>query len=143
MSIFQLCAKFLISYVDLSKFCRPALSCIIPEHRIVNKKEISNTMNNIFCIIREKLASKIDTAPNPLLSGRYTCRDSNVKFQFKNILVKEVRDEIPKIKTTKGFGNDKISCYFLKLELYLLLRSHWQIYSTHQLKQASFHIRGN
>ena len=51
-----------------SKSCN--IDCLIDsEHRIVNKKEISNTMNNIFCIIREKLASKIDTAPNSLLSG--------------------------------------------------------------------------
>ena len=63
----------------------------------------------------EKLASEIDAVPSPLLSGDATERNSNVKFQFGSITVKEIRDAIAKIKTTKGSGKDNISCYFLKL----------------------------
>ena len=85
------------------------------EHTFVNKKAISNAMNNIFCTMGEKLASKIDAVPNPLLSGDATEHNSSVKFQFGSITVKEIRDAIAKIKSTKGFGKDNILCYFLKL----------------------------
>ena len=74
-------------------------------------------MSNFFCTIGEKLASKIDAAPNPLLSGDATEHNSSVKFQFGSITVKEIRDAIAKIKTTKGFGRNNISCYFLKLAM--------------------------
>ena len=74
-------------------------------------------MNSFFCTIGEKLAGEIDAVPNPLLSGDATERNSNVKFRFGSITVKEIRDAIAKIKTTKGFGKDNISCYFLKLAM--------------------------
>ena len=84
---------------------------------IVNKKDISNAMNNFFCTIGEKLANKIDAAPNPLLSGDFAGSDSSVRFQFRAIEVKEIREAIAKMKTSKSFGKDNISCYFLKLAL--------------------------
>ena len=84
---------------------------------IVNKKDISNAMNNFFCTIGEKLANKIDAAPNPLLSGDFAGSDSSVRFQFRAIEVKEIREAIAKMKTSKSFGKDSISCYFLKLAL--------------------------
>ena len=84
---------------------------------IVNKKDISNAMNSSFCSIGEKLASKIDATPNPLLSGDFTERSNNVQFQFRTIRVQEIRDAIAKTKTSKSFGSDSISCYFLKLAL--------------------------
>ena len=84
---------------------------------IVNKRDISDTMNNFFCTIGEKLASKIDAAPNPLLAGDYGGSDKSVRFQFRTIDVLEVRDAIAKTKTSKSFGKDSISCYFLKLAL--------------------------
>ena len=84
---------------------------------IVNKKDISNAMNNFFCTIGEKLANKIDAAPNPLLSGDFAGSDSSVRFLFRAIEVKEIREAIAKMKTSKSFGKDSISCYFLKLAL--------------------------
>ena len=69
------------------------------EHTFVNKTAISNAMNNFFCTIGEKLASKIDAVLNPVPSGEATKNNSSVKFQFA----------IAKIKTTKGFGKDNIS----------------------------------
>ena len=74
-------------------------------------------MNNFFCTIGEKLANKIDAAPNPLLSGDFAGSDSSVRFQFRAIEVKEIREAIAKMKTSKSFGKDSISCYFLKLAL--------------------------
>ena len=97
---------------------------------IVKKKDISNTMNNFFCTIGEKLASEIDAAPNPLLSGDYAGSDSSVRFQFRTIEVQEVRDAIAKTKTSKSFGKDNISCYFLKLALPLIENSLACLFNT-------------
>ena len=66
---------------------------------IVNKKDTSDTMNNFFCTIGKKLASKIDAVLNPLLAGDYGGSDKSVRFQFRTIDVKEVRDAIAKTKT--------------------------------------------
>ena len=84
---------------------------------IVNKKDTSDTMNDFFCTIGEKLASKIDAVPNPPLAGDYDGNDKSVRFQFTTTNVKEVRDASAKTKTSKSFGKDSISCYFLKLAL--------------------------
>ena len=70
------------------------------DSKIVNKKEISNTANNFFCTIGEELASNIDTAPNPLLSGGFTNRSSSIKFKCMPIGVQDIRDVIAKIKTS-------------------------------------------
>ena len=84
---------------------------------IIYKKEISNTINRFFCTIGENLASKIETVPNPLLSGNFDNTNDNVKFKFRMIEVQEIRNAVSKIKSSKSFGNDNISCYFLKLAL--------------------------
>ena len=42
---------------------------------------------------------------------------TNVRFQFRVIQVKEVRDTIAQIKPSKSFGKENISCHFLKLAL--------------------------
>ena len=49
------------------------------ERTFVNNKAISNAMNNFFCTIGEKLASKIDAALSPFLSG-----ETN-SFQFSSL----------------------------------------------------------
>ena len=84
---------------------------------IINKKEISITINHFFCTIGENLASKIETVPNPLLSGNFDNTNDNVKFKFRMIEVQEIKNAISKTKSSKSFGNDNISCYFLKLAL--------------------------
>ena len=40
-----------------------------PGGEIVNKQEISYTMNDNFCSVGKDLASKIEDAPNPMLTG--------------------------------------------------------------------------
>ena len=87
-------------------------------------------MSNFFCTIGEKLASKIDAAPNPLLSGDATERNSSAKFQFGSITVKEIRDAIANINTTKGFGKDNMSCYFLKLAMPFIENSLADLFNT-------------
>ena len=44
--------------------------------------------------------------------------------------VKEIRDAIAKIKTTKGFGKDNISCYFLKLAMHFIEKSFADLCNT-------------
>ena len=100
------------------------------EHTSVNKKAISNAMNNFFCTIGEKLASKTDAVPNPLLSGKATENNSSANFQFGSITVKEIRDTIANIKTPKGFGKDNISCYFLKLAIPFIEKSLADLFNT-------------
>ena len=99
-----------------SKFCN--IDCLKDSgNGINNRKEISNIMNSFFCTIGEELASKIDATPNPLLSGDYFDKNNIARFRFRTIEVQEIRDALAKTKTSKSFGNDNISCYFLKLAL--------------------------
>ena len=83
----------------------------------VHKTGISDAMNNFFCSIGKDLADKIDSVPNPLLTGEYEVNANKDKFNFRTIEVKEVRAAFAKIKTAKSFGIDNISSYFLKLAL--------------------------
>ena len=82
-----------------------------------NKKDVSNAMNNLFCTISMELADKIQPASNPLLSGEYEVNKDKVKFYFKAIELKDIRDAFSKVKTAKSFGTDNISSYFMKLAL--------------------------
>ena len=82
-----------------------------------NKKDVSNAMNNFFCTIGRDLADKIQLAANPLLSGEYVVNKDKAKFNFKTIELKDIRDAFAKVKTTKSFGVNNISSYFLKLAL--------------------------
>ena len=84
---------------------------------INNRKEISNIMNSFFCTLGEELASTLDATPNPLLSGNYFDTNNSAMFRFRTIEVQEIRDALAKTKTSKSFGNDNISCHFLKLAL--------------------------
>ena len=84
---------------------------------IINKKEISNTINRFFSTIGENLTSKIETVPNPLQFGNFDNTNGNVKFKLRIIEVQEIRNAISKTKSSKSFGKDNISCYFLKLAL--------------------------
>ena len=83
----------------------------------VQKEDISNAMNSFFCSVGKDLADKIDTAPNPLLSGDYEINKHKTIFHFRTIEVQEIRDAFATVKTAKSFGTDNISSYFLKLAL--------------------------
>ena len=84
---------------------------------IQEKKEIPNVMNSYFCSVDDELANKVNETPNPLLKGDYTVNVSNLSFHFYEINDLHVRDVTNNIKASKGFGNDNISSYFLKLAL--------------------------
>ena len=74
-------------------------------------------MTSFFCSVGKDLADKIDSSPNPLLSGDYDVNKNKAKFRFKTIEVQEIRDAFATVKTAKSFGTDNISSYFLKLAL--------------------------
>ena len=84
---------------------------------IVNKKDISNAMNNYFCSIGNDLANDIDPVPNPLLYGNYEVNYKKARFYSKAITIQDIRNAFAKIKTAKSFGTDCISSYFSKLAL--------------------------
>ncbi len=71
-------------------------------------------MNSFFCSVGKELAEKIDTVPNPLLSGDYQVNNNDAEFHIE---VQQIRDAFAKVKTAKSFGIDNISSYFLKLPL--------------------------
>ena len=72
-------------------------------------------MNKYFCSVGRDLAEKIDECPNPLLSGEYDINPLKSTFVFSSIQAQHVSEAICKIKSSKSFGNDNISSYFLKL----------------------------
>ena len=86
-----------------------------PGGEIINRQEISNSMNEYFCSVGKGLASKIDDSPNPILTGEYNLNPDNRRFNFRPIVVQDIRDAMSKIKTSKSLGSDNISSYFLKL----------------------------
>ena len=91
--------------------------------QVLEKKEISNTMNDYFCTIGQELADEIDQSPNPVLVGDYMINEGNKTMKFTKISEQHIRDAIDKTKTSKGFGNDNISSYFLKLALPYIIKS--------------------
>ena len=84
---------------------------------ISNKKEISQSMNDFFCSIGKDLASKIEGGYDPLTFCDYFVNSIAAKFVFKSINAEQVREAIGKLRTSKSFGDDGISSYFLKLAM--------------------------
>ena len=84
---------------------------------ISNKKDISDTINQYFSSVGTTLAEEIEDSPNPLLSGEYHLNTRNSIFKFSPLRVRDVSVAIDKVKTSKGYGTDGISSYFLKLAL--------------------------
>ena len=82
-----------------------------------HKKDSSNTMNEFFCSVGKDLADDFAPAPNFLLSGNYEVNANKAKFHLKTIDVQEIRGAFAKIKASKSFGIDNVSCYCLKLVL--------------------------
>ena len=103
--------------------------------------EISQAIKSFFCSIGKDLASHIEDAPNPLLSGDYVLRTNEATFIFKSIQVYEIKEAIGRIKSSRSFGNDGISNHFLKLAM-PLLKILLSTYLTHQLKQVCFQTPG-
>ena len=100
------------------------------DKELVGKKEIAESMNQFFCSVGKDLASEIDDAPNPLLSGDYTINFQEKRFECRAIRGQELRDAIGKLKNSKSFGDDNISSFFLKLALPYIAKSLLKIFNT-------------
>ena len=94
-----------------------------PDSDFVNKQGIANTMNAFFCSVGKDLASKIEAVSNPIVTGKYNLNPQNKHFNFKVIVVQDIREAMVKFKTSKSYGSDKISSYFLKLAIPFIERS--------------------
>ena len=93
-------------------------------------KDLCNLVSGYFCSIGKNLASKIEDTPNFPLSGDSTVNKKNSWFKFKDISTLHIWNAIAKLRTTKSFGNDTISSYFLKLALPLIETSLAIIFNT-------------
>ena len=74
-------------------------------------------MNAYFCSVGKDLASMIEAVPNQTVTGKYNLNPRNKHFNFKAIGIKDIREAMVEIRTSKSFGRDKISSYFLKLAI--------------------------
>ena len=72
-------------------------------------------MIKYFCSVGRDLAGKINKCPNPLLSGEYDINPLKSTYVLSSIQAQHVSEAIVKIRSSKSFGNDSISSYFLKL----------------------------
>ena len=96
----------------------------------VHKKDISDTRNSCFCSVGKDLADKIVPAPYPLLAGDYEVNKHKARFNFSNIEVQEIMDAFATVKTSKSFGTDNISSYFLNRALPLIENSPACLFNT-------------
>ena len=68
----------------LNKRCKsPSITSLTEgDVQIHEKREISNTMNDYFCTIGQKLVDEIDQSLNPLLVGNYLINEGNKTMTF-------------------------------------------------------------
>ena len=100
------------------------------DQEITNNREIANIMNDYFCTVGIGLAKDIEETENSLLSGKYQIKSSTANFRFRPIMVQDIREAIAKLTTSKSFGTDTISSYFLKMALPFLENSIAMLFNT-------------
>ena len=77
-------------------------------------------MNNFFCTVGDQLSAKIPHTKNSLLEGDVTVNPEKVSFSFSTISPQKLVKAMGKFKTSKSFGLDLISSYFLKIGMPIL-----------------------
>ena len=85
-----------------------------------DNKKIASSMNEIFCIIGNKLSDKIPDKPNPLLFNEYELGTALENFSFKAVSKNDVTKVAKKMKTSHGSGCDGIASFFIKTALPLI-----------------------
>ena len=75
---------------------------------IVNKQDISSTMNAHFWSVDKDLASKIEAVPNPTVTRKYNLSPQSNLFNFETTWAQDIREATAKTKTPNSFGSDKI-----------------------------------
>ena len=87
---------------------------------IVTPQDIANKMNNFFCTVGDQLSKEIPDTRNSLLEGSINVHPENLSFVFSAISPQQLIKAMNKFKTSKSFGIDLISIYFLKLGMPIL-----------------------
>ena len=100
------------------------------DQEISNNKEIANTMNDCFCTVGAGFANNFEETENSLSPGKYQIKSSTANFRFRPIMVQDIREAIAKLTTSKSFGTDTISSYFLKMALPFLESSIAMLFNT-------------
>ena len=78
-----------------------------------------------------------------MLTGEYNLNPDNRRFNFRPIVVQDMREAIGKIKTSKSLGSDNISSYFLKFFLlYMSLKFYNTYYGLHFLQELLYNTTG-
>ena len=100
------------------------------DQEISNNREIANTMNDYFCTVGAGLANNFEETENSLSSGKYQIKSSTANFKFRPIMVQDIGEAIAKLTTSKSFGTDTTSSYFLKMALPFLENSIAMLFIT-------------
>ena len=96
---------------------------------ILNPQDIANKMNSFFCNVGDQLSNEIPNAKNSLLEGSINVNPGDLSFLFSPILPQQVIRAMNKFKTSRSFGLDLISSYFLKLGMPILASPLSQIFN--------------
>ena len=96
---------------------------------IRNPQYIANKMNKFFCTVGEELSKEIPDTKNLLLEGSFIVNPDELSFLFSPILPQRLVKAMNKFKTSKNFGLDLISSYFLKLGMSIFASSLSQIFN--------------
>ena len=74
-------------------------------------------MNDYFYTVDTDLAKNIEETENSLLSGKQQMKSSAPNLRFRPIMIQDTKEAVAMLTTSKSFGTDTISSYFLKLTL--------------------------
>ena len=96
---------------------------------IFDTKEIANSMNQFFCTVGEKLSNDILETKNLRLNDECIVNSKNATFSFAPVTPKQLTETMEKFKTSKGFGLDCISSFFLKAGMPVLAGSLSQLFN--------------
>ena len=96
---------------------------------ILNPQDIANKMKSFFCNVGDQLSNAILNAKNSLLEGSINVNPENLLLLFSPILPQQVIEAMNKFKTSRSFGLDLISSYFLKLGMPILASPLSQIFN--------------
>ena len=77
-------------------------------------EDVAHMTNSYFCSLGTKLVIKVDPSSNPLLSGNHHVNDKFTICYARPVNVQDIKAALADAKTSKSFGNDNISYFFLK-----------------------------
>ena len=99
-------------------------------------------MNDYFSTIGQELLNEIDQPPSPLYIGDNIINEGDKSMKFIKASEQHIRHSIERTKTSKGFGNDNISSYFLRLALLYIIKSFAYMFLASPWRKGSFLLFG-